>query len=253
MRTLSALGLGVASGCATEIVPGERNDLPPVPVETIGPSDADRAAETNIRALLDVLIPTARDEAGRVTRPGAAEVEAFEAMRLATFLPAARRLGLVPELPGAVLGVAEGFDVALRAVIDADLDALAATERPLTRFANLPSDLQRQVVARAFAQPERAPWLPFVRAVGFIAYLGAIRSDAGLRALGFPAFEDREAGVAVRGYPRTIDGRLVDASTEDLGALARMGVLDDYTYNVAPEPTPGDDLSAIVDANGDLY
>jgi hypothetical protein len=92
-----------------------------------------------------------------------------------------------------------------------------------------------------------------LRAACFTSFLGAIDSDAGLRAVGFPAFEDMAAGIAVSGYPRTRDGRLIDAETEDLDALARAGELDDYTYNLQPEPTPGDDLSLVINADGDLY
>ena len=45
---------------------------------------------------------------------------------------------------------------------------------------------------------------------------------------------------------------LIDAATEDLDALALTGQLDDYTYNLDPAPTSGDDLSAVLGPTGDL-
>ena len=57
---------------------------------------------------------------------------------------------------------------------------------------------------------------------------------------------------AVSGYPRTRSGRTVDAAHENLAQLAAAHDLDDYTFNLAPAPTPGDDLTLLIDANGDL-
>jgi hypothetical protein len=87
----------------------------------------------------------------------------------------------------------------------------------------------------------------------FLAWLGAVRSDIGLVAIGYPPFENHADGLAVSGYPRTTDGRLVDAEAEDLAALAASGELDDYTYNQVPAATAGVDLDDVLDARGDLY
>ncbi|MGE0787194.1 MAG: hypothetical protein AB7S26_16100 [Sandaracinaceae bacterium] len=252
LRVLSAIGFGALSGACAMPEPDPERRQVPIP-DVVPPYDPESTPEGNLRALLDVLVPAERAEDGTLIRAGALEVEAFELLRLRTFLPAARALGFLPATVDPVLAGAEGFDAAIRAALDADLDALASIERPFTRFEHLPRALQVRAVRAGMDDPLRAPLLQFARAVAFIAYLGAVRSDMGLRAIGFPAFEDHAAGIAIRGYPRTREGRLVDAETEDLGALAAAGELDDYTFNLAPEPTDGDDLGAIVGPEGDLY
>jgi hypothetical protein len=93
------------------------------------------------------------------------------------------------------------------------------------------------------------PIVEIVRVVAFVAYLGAPYSDAGLVAVGFPPYEDFASGLAVSGYPRTNSGRLVDAASEDLAALAKKGELDDYTYDERRGPFA---VAVGLDARGDL-
>jgi hypothetical protein len=205
----------------------------------------------NVDALLDVLLPAETDASGNVTSPGAREVEADRVLRLDTFVPLAMAAGFLPPLPD---HVTRGFatEGAAREALNLDLDALASLERPLTAFRDLPRDLQQRVLDAALANDAHRPAILVVRAAALAAWLGALYSDKGLCEIGFPAFENFEDGLAVSGYPRTKSGRLVDAAKEDLAALAAKGDLDDYTYARAPLPTPSDDLSRVIDANGDL-
>lgn len=222
----------------------------------IPPSDDDEDDEV-MRALIDVLVPAEYDDGGAMTSPGALETGALEVLALRSFLPAARGLGFVRALPSELdaafeLG-APAFDRALRAIVRHDLDALADDLAPGARFTALDPAEQRSVIAEAFRDPLKSAALLYVRAASFVAYLGAVRSDQGLVAVGFPPFEDFDGRIAVSGYPRTISGRLVDANREDLDALRARGELDDYTYARRPEPTPDDDLMDVLDASGDLF
>jgi hypothetical protein len=207
----------------------------------------------DLDALFDVILPAERDAKGNVTTPGAREAGAMDVLRLKDFVPLATARGWIPPAPDAVTKTLADVDGAFRAALVADLDLRALAYDALTTFRDLPRKEQEDIVARAFDDPARRPGMLLVRAACFAAWLGAITSDLGLRAIGFPPFEDWDARLAVSGYPRTKGGRLVDPTIENLPALAASGQLDDYTFNRAPEPTPGEDLSTILDASGDLY
>lgn len=241
---LSALGCGGSDG------PDPETEKPPNRIDP--PAANARVHSDNVRALMDVLLPAELDATGRVVVPGALEAGADEILQLERFVSLARGQGLLPVALEPVLGAIETFDAALRLTLIADLDVLAFVQRPLTPFRKLPLELQERAVAAGFADPLRAPLLSYVRAVCFLAFAGAIRSDVGLRAMGYPPFEDHQGGIAVSGYPRTTSGRLVDPAAEDLEALAAAGQLDDYTFNRAPMPTAGDSLDGVLDARGDL-
>jgi hypothetical protein len=159
---------------------------------------------------------------------------------------------LLPPLPEADVRRLGGASDLFRAALNAELAVLAARERPLTAFRDLPRATQERIVTEAFDDDARRPLMLVARAACFLAFLGAITNDVGLRYAGFPPFESFADGLAVSGYPRTKSGRLVDASKEDLPSLAAKGDLDDYTYNRAPALTAGDDLSTVLDADGDL-
>jgi len=204
-------------------------DAPDAPMD-----DVDEAAAANVRALMDVLIPTERDAKGDVTAPGALEAGAMEMLELSRFLPSARALALIPETSTPGFEDLETFDAALKGLLSADLDALAFRRHPLTPFRDLQRAEQEDVVRDALEDPLTRPLLVFARAAAFIAFLGATFNDEGLVYIGFPPFEDFEAGIATRGYPRTI-----------------AGVVEDYTYNLAPQATE-EDLSDLLDENGDL-
>ena len=208
-------------------------DWPDAPDEPL--DDLDEGATENVRALMDVLIPTERDETGNITAPGALEAGALEMLDLSRFLPSARALALIPETATPGFEDLEAFDAALTGLLSADLDALSFRRRPLTSFRNLQRSEQEDVIREALADPLTRPLLIFARAAAFIAFLGAVFNDEGLVHAGFPRFEDFEAGIANRGYPRTV-----------------AGVVEDYTYNLTPPATEGDDLSALLDENGDI-
>lgn len=250
---------GVVPGCVADpsIEPREpqlpdRDDVdwPDAPAEPL--DTLDDAAVLNVRALMDIFIPAERDDSLELIAPGALEAGAMEMLELSRFLPSARALALLPETATAGFEDLETFDAALRGLLSADLDALSFGQHPLTPFRNLERHEQEAVVRDAMEDPLTRPLLLFARAAAFIAFLGATHNDLGLVYAGFPPFEDFEGGVANRGYPRTPDGRVVDVETEDLAELAARGELEDYTYNLAPPPTEDDDLSDILDANGDL-
>jgi AcrR family transcriptional regulator len=183
--------------------------------------------------------------------PGALGAGALQVLRLENFTRLLRAQGLVPASAAEPIEDWPSYDVAFRRVLEADLAVLAAAMRPGTSFGALPSELQASAVERGFGDPLRRPGLEVVRAACFLALFGAVTSDAGLVAIGYPPFEDFAGGVAVSGYPRTLTGRPIDPEREDLAALALANNLDDYTFNREPAPS-GEDLSAVVDANGDL-
>jgi hypothetical protein len=187
-----------------------------------------------------------------VISPGAREAGVDHVLDGENLLRAAVGLGLLPRLAEATLALFDDFAAEARALLNRELDALATVERPLSSFAHLPLETRERIVESALDDDRLRPLLLGARAACFLALLGAITSDVGLTAIGFPPFEDFAGRRAVSGYPRTPSGRLIDAAHEDLVALANMGQLDDYTFNRAPDPTSGDDLSAIVDGNGDL-
>ena len=188
-------------------------------------------------ALWDVLLPS--ELVGGQVLPGAREAGVDDVLAGDNLLRAAMDLGLVPRLPEATLALYDDFAGRARGFLNTTLDTLAAAERPLIGFARLTSAQRDVVVARALDlggwDDRTSPPLVAARAACWLAFLGAVTSDVGLQAIGFPPFEDFAAGLAVSGYPRMTNGKL-----------------DDYTYNRAPAATVGDDLSMIVDQNGDL-
>lgn len=184
----------------------------------------------NVDALFDLIIPAERDAVGNLISPGAREAKPDGILSIDRFAALASALGFLPPLSEATLrGFAE-LGGAFRVAINANLDALAFVERPLTPFRDLPRESQEAVVARAFDDERQRPAMLVLRAAAFFAWLGAITSDVGLRAVGFPPFEDFAAGIAVSGYP--------------------MGG-EDYTFNEEPKATT-DDLDGVLDAYGDL-
>jgi hypothetical protein len=203
---------------------------------------------------MDTLLPEERDAAGARVSPGARDVGAGALLDVPHFLQLAMARGLVGPLPAQTVTRLEALgDAGFRPWLNRDLDVLAFARRPLTPFRELPAQTREQIVLAAFDDPLRRSGFLVVRAACFTAFLGGVSSDAGLVFVGHPPFEDLAGGLAVSGYPRTTRGRLVDAEREDLAALAARGELDDYTENRAPAATAGEDLSKILDANGDLF
>jgi hypothetical protein len=191
--------------------------------------------EDNVDALFDVLIPAERDEKnGTLLSPGAREARPSDILSIDRFAALAVALGFLPSSSSSSPPQLEELDAlgdGLRAALNANLDVLAFAEKPLTPFRDLPRAQKEAIVERAFDDDRQRPLMLVARAAAFFAYLGAITSDVGLVAIGYPPFEDFKGGVAVSGYP-----------TKDA----------DYTFNETP-PSGGDDLSAILDeATGDL-
>lgn len=240
----------VASACGVR--PDESPDASldvPLSYLDFGPENP----STNVRALMNVFLPTEYGADGRLLSPGALEVQAFEVLKLSDFISAAQAQGLLPRLPADLEEVVEVVDPVLVGFISTEIDLITTERYGAIRFRELHDDQQRELVEDALDHPERGPVFSFVRSVCFLAFLGAIKSDAGLVDVGYPPFEDFDAGIAQRGYPRTRDGRRVDAESEDLDALEAAGDLDDYTYNRAPAPVAFDDLEDVVNPFGDLY
>jgi hypothetical protein len=230
--------------------PSAEATLPPqIPSGSVPPRSV---YADNVDALFDVLLPTEHDSVGNVTSPGARDVHVDAVLRTESFARLAVGQGWLPPLPETVLGGLEDLAGGVRIALNRQLDVMAALERPLTLFRDLPLDMKHRIVQRAFDDAALAPVMQVLRVACFVAYLGAVTSDVGLRELGFPPFESFEDRLAVSGYPRTRDGRLIDWRTEDLSALALRGELDDYTYNLQPSTTPTEDLSLILTAGGDL-
>ena len=250
LEALFGLGL-LAAGCAPAGDDQAAKGLK-MPDQVPGGEAPTTPHADDVAALCDVLLPTERDRTGAIVSPGAAEANVDGVLRIQDFVALAIAQGLLPPLPDSFVArfsvAAEGF----RAAANAELAALASRHRPLTAFRDLSRALQETIVRDAFEDDAQKPLLVVLRAATMLAYLGAVTNDVGLQAVGFPPFESFADGLAVSGYPRTKSGRLVDATKEDLAALAREGDLDDYTYNRAPAATPGDPLATILDAAGDL-
>lgn len=248
------LGLGVFAyaGCAPSPADDVAPDFALPPQVPSGQVDTRASYADDVDALCDVLLPSERDASGKVLSPGAREADVDGALRIQDFVALGTSQGLIPPLPDAdVRRLSVGID-AFRAALNAELALLAARHRPLTAFRDLPRATRDEIVAAAFDDELSRPLVLVARAACFLAFLGAVTNDVGLRYVGFPPFESFADGRAVSGYPRTKTGRLVDATKEDLASLAAKGDLDDYTYGKAPSPTPGVDLAAILDAAGDL-
>ncbi|GAC1351795.1 MAG: hypothetical protein NVS3B20_04630 [Polyangiales bacterium] len=237
-------------GCGDS--PPERPALLPSRPDQTPSSDAPLAGRysDNVDALFDILIPAERRKDGSII-PGAREALADKVLHFDNFLPLAQAAGFFSNLPTPVLANLHGLGTTFRDALNADLDALSFSQKPLTAFRDLPFSMQQSVVDAAFADDARKPAMQIVRVACFTAYLGGVASDVGLRAIGFPPFENLSDGLAVSGYPRTRTGRLIDAAKENLSDLAAKNDLDDYTYNRAPKPTKGDALT-FVNADGDL-
>jgi hypothetical protein len=212
----------------------------------LGPSVA---YEDGTDALLDVLLPAERDAAGKVTSPGAREVQAGRLFGDQEVVSLAQGLGFLPALSDDALTAATTTVGGLRQAMNVALDVAAERERPLTAFKDLPRLSQLHVVDTMFDDPAVGALMEAARVVAFVAYLGAVYDDKGLCAVGFPPYESFADGLAVSGYPRTTAGRLVDATKEDLRALMAKGELDDYTFN---EPPPAFAVPLGLDARGDL-
>jgi len=220
LASLTACGSAAESEKQPNSRSPEGSDLPP-----------EAAFSDNVDALFDVLIPAERDAKGKLVSPGAREAGANEVLALDRFAALAVALGLVPQIDAAGVARLEELGGLLRTTLDAQLDVLATVERPGTRFRDLPRTAQERIVARALPLD---PLMQVVRAAAFTAYLGAVTSDVGHVAIGYPAFERLADGLAVSGYPRKVDGKI-----------------DDYTYNALPAGANAD-LSLLLDANGDL-
>lgn len=251
-EALLALAAAVAAGCAPRPEEFTPRDWEPRSSDQDA-IDTDLVFADSVDAAFETILPAERDAQGRVVVPGAREAGADRVLSTEGFGLFALAQGFVPGLPDRAVALLRQAGDAFRIAANAELDALAALRRPLTAFRDLPADLRHEVLTGAFDDPARKGTVLVIRAAAFAAYLGAITSDVGLRAVGFPKFEDWNAHLAVSGYPRSKkDGRLLDPTKDDLSAVAARGELDDYTFGIAPEPTPGDDLSLVIDENGDL-
>ncbi len=243
-QTLAVLFL-LGTGC-----PPSRDDAP-APVSLLPREDgADPPAKEDgdsVDALFDAILPS------EPSSPGAREAGADRVLARKGFARIAIAQGLLPPLPDALVGAIEDGRDALRAALNVELDARAQSRRPGARFADLPRDAREAIARDLEDDAAHAPVFQALRAACFFAWLGGFTSDAGLRAVGFPPYEDLADGRACSGYPRTKStGRVVDAARDDLAALARAGDLDDYTYAIAPLATAGVDLAQHLDPHGDL-
>ena len=241
--SLSACGGSAPAGFGGD----DGNQPAPIDSTTIGKIVS---YEDSVDALFDVLLPADRDASGAVVSPGAREASAGLLFGDDELVSLATGLGWIAPLNDTATAMVQDGEAALRTAVNALLDVRAARVQPLVAFKDLPRADQVTVVDDALADATLGPLVGIARAAALVAYLGAVYSDVGLQALGFPPYEDFASGLAVSGYPRTPAGRLIDAATEDLAALAAAGQLDDYTYNRMPTVDPS--LLGGLDANGDL-
>jgi len=196
---------------------------------------ADGKITKTIKALMDVILPAEYDDSGALVSPGAVECNAYQAIQLKNFIPALMGIGLISEPPTWIVESMSVLDSAFRLAIYADLKRRTGLRKS---FIDLSREKQTEIVAEAFADTGvlgAAPMYLFVRTACMIAFLGGPFTDKGLVAIGHPPYEDFADGLAISGYPRTVDG-----------------VVDDYTYNQVP-PVGGDDVSAIMNPDGDPY
>lgn len=246
LKLLSAIVVGGAVSCGDE-------DVSETEKWRIGSSDVPRfgfgSDADDVRALMDVLLPS--ESMGGVYSPGANDVGAFSLLQLGRYIPAARNLGVLPALPDVVLQEALDFETDIVAFIAAELNAVQDSAAPLTRFSQLSDSQKIDIVTDGFADTTTFPVYEYVRGVCFLAFLGAMESDAGLVAVGYPPFEDFSAGLAVSGYPRTHAGVFIDLGMDGPDALPASGEYVDYTFNETPplmmdwieeNLTPGGDL-----------
>jgi hypothetical protein len=236
MKSLLAFAL-TQTACSASAERDAKNDDAPAPPLDPGTVDGSKKYEDSVDALFDVLVPGAREaQAGRF----------FGDRELVSLVTG---LGLLSTNDGEVLDALTDASGGLRSAINAMLDGLAARRAPLSKFSELSLASRTEITNDAYDADSTKPLVEIVRVIAFVAYLGATYSDAGLVAIGFPPYEDFEAGIAVSGYPRTTSGRLVDATEEDLRALAKKGELDDYTYDEGPGPFA---VALGLDERGDL-
>jgi hypothetical protein len=175
----------------------------------------------SVDALFDVLLPA---EAGS---PGAREAGVDRVLEVEHFARLAVAQGLLPPLDEGVLSALDDLSGTARGALNATLDARAQLERPLARFSELDRTTQEKIVAHGFEDDAQRPVLLVMRAACFVAWLGAVVNDAGLRDVGFPPFENFDDGLASSGF-------------------------SDYSVNQPPAATAGDDLSSLLTAGGDL-
>lgn len=252
---LGLLGFSAAAlplGCARPLDLRPESAPKGPPVGRRPPPEETPLYDDDLESLMDVILPSERGPGGELLKAGAVEVGAAAVLKLDNFVRLLRAQGLIQ--PGVLdlFDEHESFDARFRALLAEDLALLSALERPGTAFRRLPRALQEAAVERGLSDPSVAPFLELVRTACFLAYLGAVHTDQGLIDVGYPAFEDFAGGVAVSGYPRTLTGRRIDVEQEDVAALIRANNWDDYSYNRPPAPTPGDDLSDVMDPAGDL-
>lgn len=248
------LAWAAAAGVLPACGPGSSSEKPDPKLPAQTPSREPAAPlpySDSVDALFDVLLPAEREN-GLIVSIGAREAGVDRVLELEHFARLAVAQGFIAPLPETVLTALDDLGTAGRTALNRALDARAQLELPLKRFHELDRPTQERIVERAFEDDATRPVMLALRAACFVAWLGAVVNDAGLRDLGFPAFENFDDGLAVSGYPRTKAGRLVNAATEDLRALESSGQLDDYTVNRVPPPTPGDDLSLVLTTDGDL-
>ena len=252
LASFLALGVGGWANIAGCAPPADgRAPSPALPDETPSGSVSPEVYADAVDALCDALLPAEYDLNGTLSSAGAREAGVADVLAIKNFVALAIAQGLLPPLPDAVVSAASDLPGAFRGALNATLDARAQVERPLGAFKDLPQATREEIVTGMLADLATKDAVAVVRAACFTAYLGAVTADLGLRDVGFPPFEDFADRRAVSGYPRTLSGRLVGPN-EDLSTLAARGELDDYTYDLEPAPTPGDDLSRVLDANGDL-
>jgi hypothetical protein len=249
LQTLAALLVPmVSAACASK--PAGPQDLT-LPNENPSSELPDRGAYADsVDALFDVFIPAERNADGVVVTAGAREVYADTLLETKNFAALALALGFLPRSAAEFAKSVQGVAGAFRTSMNTALDGRAQVEKPLSTFKDLSRTAQERVVSAMFDDAAAKPGLQVLRAAAFAGFLGATRSDLGLRSLGFPAFENIDDSLACSGYPRTKTGRLIDVAKENLAALERAGDLDDYTYNKAPLASAS--LAGILNAEGDL-
>jgi hypothetical protein len=193
--------------------------LPDEPGTSTPPAAPAYADSTD--ALFDVLLPA---EAGS---PGAREAGVDRVLEVEHFARLAVAQGLLPPLDESVLSALDDLTGTARDALNAALDGRAQLEQPLMRFSELDRATQEKLVTHAFDDDAQRPVMLVMRAACFVAYLGAVENDLGLRDVGFPPFQSFDDGLASSGF-------------------------SDYSANQPPVATVGDDLSSVLTAGGDL-
>jgi hypothetical protein len=196
------------------------------PDEIPGDPPPDERFSDSVDALFDVLLPAELDGNGALLSAGARETGADTVMETQSLVQLLIAQGLIGPLTADEIAAFDDLRGAARAGLNAQLDLLAEEEQPNTAFRHLSRPLQEKIVQRAFDDDAMKPLMQVLRTVCFVGWLGGTDDDRGLRELGFPAFEQP-------------------------GQLESHG-FSDYSFDRAPEATPGDDLSAVMTPTGDL-